>query len=83
MKSIKMKKIFLLVAFAAVAFSADASMIYTKWCGKQVQTVSPDYFTNDEDREWYYNWLNEDLCGSATDPNVDTEDHDTSTDEQP
>ncbi len=57
-------------------------MIYTTWCGKQVQTVSPDFFADEEYREWYYRWLNEDLCGSAEDPN-ESEDQGAVPDDKP
>lgn len=78
-----MKKVILIVAFAAVAFGADASMMFTSWCGKVCQTVSPDFFENPDDWKEYEAELNTLMCGSAEDPNLDTEDHDTSSDVQP
>ncbi len=65
-----MKKIFLLVAFAAVAFGADASMMFTSWCGKVCQTVSPDFFEDPADWEDYKRELNKIMCGSEDDPNA-------------
>ena len=78
-----MKKIFLLVAFAAVAFGADASMMFTSWCGKVCQTVDESYFEDPADWESYKRELNKIMCGSEENPNIDTEDHDTSSDVQP
>lgn len=78
-----MKKIFLLVAFATVAFSADASYMLKTWCGEVCQTVSEDYFENRDEWLDYIKEMTILMCGSATNPNIDTEDHDTSSDEQP
>ncbi len=84
-KAKAMKKVLFIVAFAAVAFGADASIIYKTWCGELVQTVSKEFFDNPADWDSYCADLNTALCGSAKDPNADTdtEDHDTSSDEQP
>ncbi len=73
-----MKKFLLIAFFAIIALNANAFYIYTSWCGKQCQTVPPEYFNDPDTKQWFYDELDKDLCGSSKD---DDTDHPAPTDE--
>ena len=64
-----MKKLFLMSAFALMAFAANATervgSVVTTSCGKRVMTVSSDHgFLNKDDYYNYMRELNEAECGT-------------------
>ena len=68
-----MKKLFLMSAFALMAFAANATepvgSVVTTSCGKRVMTVSSnDGFLNKEDYYDYMRELNEVECGTREMP---------------
>lgn len=68
-----MKKLFLMSAFALMAFAANATepvgSVVTTSCGKRVMTVSfNDSFLNNEDYYDYMRDLNEVECGTREMP---------------
>lgn len=68
-----MKKLFLMSAFALMAFAANATepvgSVVTTSCGKRVMTVSSnDGFLNKEDYYDYMRDLNEVECGTREMP---------------
>ena len=68
-----MKKLFLMSAFALMAFAANATepvgSVVTTSCGKRVMTVSSnDGFLNKEDYYDYMRELNEVECGTREIP---------------
>ena len=68
-----MKKLFLMSAFALMAFAANATepvgSVVTTSCGKRVMTVSSDHgFLNKEDYCDYMRDLNEVECGTREMP---------------
>lgn len=59
-----MKKFFLIMAICAISSIGAKAWIYNTSCGRAVQTVSPDFFTDDEERQGFYNDLDEIYCGN-------------------
>ncbi len=76
-----MKKFIFLALFAIIALNANAYN-YVSWCGKEFQTVPPDYFDNEADKKWFYDQMDIDLCGSTVDGRTDSTDHPAPTDEE-
>lgn len=68
-----MKKLFLVLACAALSFGASATVLWVGSCGAQVYTVGEEYFEDededDEDgsAESYYQLLNQIYCGEKSD----------------
>ncbi len=71
-----MKKLFLVLACAALTLSASATVLWVGSCGAQVYTVGEDYFESEDQEEGsleassaaddYYQELNEIYCGKRS-----------------
>lgn len=59
------KKIMLGAILLTAAIGASASVGFISTCGKQVCTVSEDYFESPIDANLYYLELNYMLCGTS------------------
>lgn len=65
------KKLLVLIVCAVSVLGASATILFTSSCGKQVYTVGPEYFDeeDEDDQEFsaeaYYEWLDAYLCGEG------------------
>lgn len=68
-----MKKLFLVLACAALTLSASATVLWEGTCGFQIYTVDEDYFESEDQEEGcgdsaaeYYAELNAIYCGEKS-----------------